>query len=145
MKLLLITVITICWGTMLSQHNPVSFDISQNDDTLIFNATIETGWHLYAANLPNPEEGPLPTEIYIDANAMIDSTSAIYEGEGHTEMDDAFGIEVKYFETNATFKQRVITKEKITPITGVINYMVCNDAMCIPFDVPFSYTFIKNK
>lgn len=125
-----------------SQHNPVTFNITQSGDTAIFNASIEEGWHMYAVNLPDPMGGPLPTEfIFEESNAymLIDQ---ILESKGHTEMDDAFGIEVTYFENNAIFKQRILDKSKGAHpgVKGNIYYMVCNDEMCIPLERTFSFT-----
>ena len=142
----LITLFTIFFnGALLAQHNPVSFNISQSSDTIIFDAVIEDGWHMYAVHLPNPNEGPLPTEFIIDSTEHFNLVEPVIEEEGHTEMDDAFGIEVKYFEKNVTFKQpiKVLTQEEFH-ITGTISYMVCNDQMCIPFDVPLNYSFLKD-
>ncbi len=119
-----------------AQENPVSFQVHLNEDTLIFDATIEPGWHLYAANLPDPTGGPLPTEIVYNDPAP-ETKGAIIEPAGHVEMDDAFGIDVKYFEKAAYYKQ-VLAKVPQTLISGTVYYMVCNDEMCIPLEYGFS-------
>ena len=144
MKKLLVLLGFITSLSATSQENPVKLDFSQNADTLIINATIEKGWHLYAAHLPNPNEGTLPTEIIISSNENVVANGPIVEDIGHTEMDDAFGIEVKYFEETAFFKQAITAKIDQVLLSGTVNYMVCNDNMCIPFDVPFTFTFHKN-
>jgi hypothetical protein len=144
MKKLIALLGFVAFFSAAAQENPVKFDFSQNADTLIIEASIEQGWHLYAAHLPHPNEGPLPTEIIVSTNENIQSNGPIVEGLGHTEMDDAFGIEVKYFEEHAIFKQALIIHQEQVLVSGSINYMVCNDNMCIPFEVPFEYTFLKN-
>ena len=129
-------------GLALAQHNPVTFTISQSGDTAIFHTSIEKGWHMYAVNLPDPMGGPLPTEFIFEESSKFALIDGVTESKGHTEMDDAFGIEVTYFETESTFKQRVLdlSKGAHPEVKGVIYYMVCNDEMCIPLDRPFSFT-----
>jgi DsbC/DsbD-like thiol-disulfide interchange protein len=137
--LLLFLIMLSTWA--FSQTNPVKFTAYAQNDTLIFEATIEKGWHLYAAHLPNPYEGPLPTELIFDANSNFHLDGKVIEPIGIVEMDDAFGIEVKYFKNSTIFKQPItrITKSSFT-CSGTINYMVCNDQMCIPLDYSFTIT-----
>jgi hypothetical protein len=59
--------ILIC-SFLIAQTNPVKFHSYAQNDTLVFEATIDKGWHLYAAHLPNPYEGPLPTELVFNAS-----------------------------------------------------------------------------
>lgn len=135
-------ILALIWtGQSFAQHNPVSFEITQSGDTAIFHASIEHGWHMYAVNLPDPDGGPLPTEIVFEESDQFTLIDSITESKGHTEMDDAFGIEVTYFETEATFKQRILDKSKgANPnVKGVVYYMVCNDEMCIPLERSFTF------
>ena len=135
-SLFFVTIIAIC-SNVHAQVNPVSFEVNLNGDTIIFNAQIESGWHLYAANLPDPTAGPLPTEfVYNDPAPEL--VGNVIEPMGHTEMDDAFGVEVKYFEDHTYYKQLLGSAPKI--IIGTVYYMVCNDEMCIPLEYPFSIT-----
>ena len=122
-----------------AQENPVKFTVSTHQDTLFFLAKIEKGWHLYAAHLPHPNEGPLATEIIFNASPNFQVKGAIIEDKGIIKMDDAFGIDVKYFENSTVFKQ-VISKNSTESFncSGTISYMVCNDQKCIPLDYPFS-------
>lgn len=136
MKTLLLTLCLAVSSVLIAQNNPVSFTVKTSGDTLIFDAQIEPGWHMYAANLPDPTAGPLPTEfVYNDPSPEL--VGEIIEPEGHVEMDDAFGVEVKYFEQSSYFKQRV-KMSSTASISGTVYYMVCNDEMCIPFEYPFS-------
>lgn len=130
---------TLISNIVLGQQNPVKFTITSKNDTLIFTAQIEKGWHMYAAHLPHPNEGPLPTEFIYAASSNFQLKGPIIEGVGTVKMDEAFGVNVKYFDAQAVFKQ-VITKNTNEPFvcTGTINYMVCNDQMCIPLEYPFS-------
>lgn len=141
MKNILFILSFLISGLTLAQHNPVTFDITQSGDTAIFHASIEKGWHMYAVNLPDPMGGPLPTEFVFEESESYSLSGNISESIGHTEMDDAFGIEVTYFENKTTFKQRLKNQsnEAHPDVKGIVYYMVCNDEMCIPLERPFSF------
>jgi thiol:disulfide interchange protein DsbD len=142
MKNIILILSLIVVNSTLAQHNPVTFEISQSGDTAIFHANIEKGWHMYAVNLPDPMGGPLPTEFIFEESNSFLLEDNIIESKGHTEMDDAFGIEVTYFENSAIFKQRIknLSVGTASLVKGNIYYMVCNDQMCIPLERAFSFT-----
>jgi thiol:disulfide interchange protein DsbD len=115
----------VTWTTGTEKINDSEFD-------LVITAEIDAGWHLYSQRVP--DGGPIPTTISIteqsDSYQLLGSP---IEGEGHEEYDNVFEMDIKYFETRAVFKQRirVLTDEKIN-ITGVVQFMVCDDANCLP-------------
>ncbi|MBV1888222.1 MAG: thioredoxin family protein [Urechidicola sp.] len=117
--------------------DPVTFStsiekISDSDYNLVVKATIEKGWHLYSQSVP--EDGPIPTTLHLKS---IDNQFQLIglpkEDKGHTSFDKTFGMDIKYFENTATFKQRIhlLTNDKID-IIGEIEYMVCDDTQCLP-------------
>ena len=125
---------------ILSQQNPVTWKIEYHkDNSLIkYKTSIEYGWHLYAANLPSPDEGPLPTEFNYNDSDKFKLSGAVFESKSIEEFDENFGVDVRYFENSAEFSQKIeLTSSEPFPITGTIYYMVCNDQMCIPFEDPF--------
>ena len=44
-------------------QNPVNWNISYNKNTVVFSAEIDSNWHLYAVDVPFPNQGPLPTIV----------------------------------------------------------------------------------
>lgn len=135
-SILILALVLLGSSSYFSQHNPITFDVSLHRDTLVFDAQIESGWHLYAANLPDPSGGPLPTEfVYNDPAPEL--KGGIIEPKGHVEMDDSFGVKVKYFEDHTIYKQ-ILSSIPRQPVSGTIYYMVCNDEMCIPLEYPFT-------
>ncbi len=58
---------------------------------------------------------------------------SLSEGQGHEEFDNVFDMNIKYFETQALFKQkiRLLSSDEIQ-ITGVLEFMVCDDTNCLP-------------
>ncbi len=113
------------WGTSTEKISDTEFD-------LVITATIDKGWHLYSQNVP--EDGPIPTTINIDkAENSYLLVGEITEGEGHESYDNVFEMDIKYFENEAIFKQRikVLTQDKIT-VNGILEFMVCDDKSCLP-------------
>ncbi|MDO7171564.1 protein-disulfide reductase DsbD family protein [Mariniflexile sp. AS56] len=104
---------------------------SDTEYVLITKATIETGWHLYSQNVP--EDGPIPTTFtYDDSAGQFKTSGNTSEDEGHTVDDPVFGMEIKFFENTATFKQKVKVEDGLTSIHGVVEFMVCDDSRCLP-------------
>ena len=105
--------------------------LSDNEFILMTTATIDEGWHLYSQNVP--EDGPIPTTFFFEENSsafkLIGDTK---EGEGHTVFDLVFGMEIKYFENQVIFEQQVEILENIPSITASVEFMVCDDAKCLP-------------
>lgn len=124
------------------QENPVKWEIVQNKEKqqLEFNASIESSWHLYAVNLPNPNEGPLPTEFVFLETEGVKIIGDIVENEPVSVFDDSFGVQVSFFEKTATFSQKIKVIENNSLMQIQIAYMVCNEEMCIPFDDSFELT-----
>ena len=116
--------------------NPVKWEtsvekLSDTEYNLISKATIETGWHLYAQDVP--EGGPIPTTFAYknpdEAYELIGDTS---EEEGHTVDDPVFEMKIKFFENTAIFKQKVKVEKGVTSINGTVEFMACNDERCTP-------------
>jgi len=136
-------------------HNPVKWStsvkkISAIEYDLIINAAIETNWHLYSQNVP--EDGPIPTNFSFEVSKDFELVGKTSEEDGHTVDDPIFGMKIKYFDTNAIFKQRIkiINKSAIT-VLGEVEFMVCDDANCLPptfvdlkFSIPATKTTAEN-
>ncbi|MCL2413488.1 MAG: thioredoxin family protein, partial [Bacteroidales bacterium] len=123
--------------------NPVSWSFSVNPlngnrAELIFSANIEPGWNMYAVEVP--PNGPLPTEfIYNPSNAFRKVGSVREVPPAPIVFDATFEMEVGKHSGNVRFIQTIeILSEQNFTITGSIDYMVCDDVMCMPFDVEFS-------
>ena len=79
---------------------------------IIFHAKIGSDWHLYSQDLPSPNAGPLPTEFAFDVNQNIELIGKVTEEKDkmHSVMDDAFGVQVNYYDGEVTFTQKVKLK-----------------------------------
>ncbi len=113
------------WSTSVEKVSDTEFD-------LLITAAIEEGWHLYSLDVP--ENGPIPTSIQWEENKdQFRIVGGPKEGEGHVEFDNVFEMNIKYFENEAVFRQRIekITGEELV-ISGVLEFMVCDDTSCLP-------------
>lgn len=104
--------------------------ISESEAELTFIATIDNGWHLYSQEVA--EDGPIPTSFIFKNLGGVELMGDVVEGKGHREMDPNFGIEVKYFENEAKFVQRVSLGSESVNVSGELEYMVCDDKRCLP-------------
>ncbi|NEN23077.1 thiol:disulfide interchange protein [Cryomorpha ignava] len=124
-------------------YDPVKwkFDVKEISDTeaeIIFSATIEDGWHIYANELES-DMGPLPTEFLFNESADYKTVGKIKQGKFKTEYDKNFQMDLDYFEGRPVFKQRIKRISNIDfKVTGELSYMVCDDEKCLPPEyIPF--------
>jgi len=119
--------------------------ISDSEYDLIINASIETNWHLYSQNVP--EDGPIATSFSFEASENFELVGNTSEEEGHTVDDPVFNMKIKYFENNASFKQRIKLLNNNSPtILGEVEFMVCDDANCLPPTfVDLKFSIVSNK
>jgi thiol:disulfide interchange protein len=110
---------------------------------LIFKATIEDKWYMYANDF-NPDCGPLLTEIQFSntTNFVVSGpTKAIKSVAKH---DEIFDCDVKIFKHTAEFRQKIKVTGSPLNISGSIGGQVCTeiDGKCVPFDEDFSFSNI---
>lgn len=107
------------------------YSLGNDEYNLVFKATIEEHWHLYSQN--NPDDGPVPTSFKFDEDDDFELIGTPQESEGvKTSQDPNFGMELRYFENEARFTQRIKTKNSSKIIEGVLTFMVCDDTKCLP-------------
>lgn len=119
-----------------AQTNPVSWSTSVeqgegNQAWLVMTATIDQGWHLYSQDIP--EGGPIPTSFVFEASDAYASVGKVTEGHPHEEYDPNFDMTLKYYSDKAVFKQEIkIASKADFKVIGELEFMVCNDQMCMP-------------
>jgi thiol:disulfide interchange protein DsbD len=130
---LLLLITTISYSQILE---PVKWTtetkkISESEYDLIIIATIEPNYHLYSQKVP--DDGPLPTVFIFEKSNNYELIGNTTEEKGHTVYDTVFKLNVKYFDTKATFRQRIKVKNSSSfKIIGEIEFMTCNDSNCVP-------------
>ncbi|MFS4467858.1 cytochrome c biogenesis protein CcdA [Maribacter sp. 2210JD10-5] len=114
----------VSWKTNVEQISATEFD-------LVASAKIKPKWHLYAQQVP--EDGPLPTAFTFVESGDYELVGTVVEGEGKTVFDKVFDMQIKFFEGNAVFKQRIKTKSKTAfEVAGEVEFMACDDSRCLP-------------
>jgi thiol:disulfide interchange protein DsbD len=128
----------ISWDSHLEKENDSIYKIS-------FTAKLEKGWHLYAQDIE--EGGPIPTNFtFTNAGKAFELVGETSEPNVPTIFDEVFGMEIKYFEDEATFFQTIKVLDKDAVIEVEVEFMVCNDTKCLPPDVvPFQFSVADNS
>ncbi|MFY7971682.1 MAG: protein-disulfide reductase DsbD family protein [Flavobacteriales bacterium] len=125
------------WSARLEKINDTEFDV-------IYTATMDAGWHIYAQVLSN-NEGPVPTSFTFGPMKGVETVGKTIEGKPIRKYDPNFMMDLDYFEGKAEFRQRLKLTEAVnTPYPAVVNFMVCDEESCLPpKDVHFSIDFAK--
>jgi len=123
--------------------NPVKWKIEYKESgnnvyDIIFNATIEEGWHLY--DLGPYNDGPNPTQFYFDESKnykRVGNVKMLIQPK--VEFDEMFQMKIGYFLNRAQFAQsfQVLSKDSVT-VKGYVEWMVCDNGSCLP---PTEYEF----
>lgn len=136
--LLLIGGVQFCRG----QYPPVSWRfnaqwIRPSEWILRISASMAPGWHIYSQFLA--DGGPMPTTIRLmESEAYIPLGNAIEEGEPVQFYDSIYETEITWFANDVTFLQRVRLNEFVPIVKGTIDYMACNEYLCIPDRMEFT-------
>lgn len=95
-------------------------------------AEIKGDYHLYAQNAG--VEGPIPTTFSFTPNPLLTLNGKVKEvGKMITKVEEAWDGKVNYYEKRVEFIQVVKLKTKVkTALAGKVEFMVCNDAQCLP-------------
>ena len=115
--------------------------ISEKQYELVFTATIDDNWHLYALEVP--PGGPLPTVFTIEPSDAYSLSESMKESpEPEESYDETFEMDVKLHSYEAIFTQTVnILSDKPFVIEGRVDYQACDDEQCIVGDSDFEFTF----
>ena len=106
-------------------------DLGNNEYELIFNATIDDGWHLYSQFIE--EGGPVPTSFGFDSVPDIELLGTVEErGELETDFDPNFEMELKWYSHQVQFVQKVKLNADHVKFGGFHEFMTCDDERCLP-------------
>lgn len=117
-------------------YNPLKWKtsvekISDTEYELQAKAIIEPSWHLYSQEVF--DGGPIPTHFNFIKSADYQSIDAVKEEKGKTINDPVFKMQIKFFEKETTFRQRIkVLSSKPFKIKAEVEFMVCNDENCLP-------------
>jgi thiol:disulfide interchange protein len=115
-------------------HTSWSYSIKQNgcEAELMATATIDDGWYIYSQFQPN-EDGPVPTSFKFKASADYELIGKVSEGKAKSKYMEGFDGNYNIFEHTVTFKQKIKIKgKKDFTVTGEMEFMQCDETMCLP-------------
>jgi cytochrome c biogenesis DsbD-like protein len=117
-------------------QNPVTWtatykSISATEGEIVINAHIEKGWHTYSQKAST--DGPIPTSFVFPVSKQFMVVGKTEESEAHEEFVKAFDAKIFVYTDKAEFRQKIkLTGAAGFPITFKLEYMSCNDMMCLP-------------
>lgn len=116
--------------------------VQENKDgtySIIFQANIEDGWHLYSTKHKKGGIG-IPTDFNFKKSSDYKLIGSIEEkGKLHNDFNEIFEEQQMYFSGNTTFTQKIEVK-KSTKIEVEVMFQVCDDQKCLPPDYK-TFTF----
>lgn len=138
---LLLLVAVMCFA---QEENPVKWSftakkIADKTYEVYLSAKLENGWHIYSQS--TPEGGPVATSVTYSKNLLLSIEGGVKEiGKLEKHFEKLFGVEVLQFSNKVDFVQTVKLKSNAkTTLLGSVEFMVCNDEMCMPpKSVPFN-------
>ena len=116
--------------------------LSNTEAVVFLKATIQDGWHIYSQNVK--DGGPIKTSFTFLPSKEYSLVGKTSEPAPATKYEDAFKMNVSYFEKSVIFQQKIKLKSpNASVVKGKLEYMTCNDRKCLPpedldFSVPLS-------
>jgi len=123
------------WSYSSEKINDKEFD-------LIITAKIDKGWHLYSQFIE--EGGPIPTSFKFSPSSAYKLIGKVSESpKPVTAFDKNFNMEIAWHKDQVVFKQRISLNKPVTTVSGVLEFMVCDDQRCLPpaeveFQIPLN-------
>lgn len=106
--------------------------LSKTEVIIFIRATIDDNWHIYSVN--QKDGGPLKTSIEFTLSKAYHLVDRITEPPPITKYEEAFTMDVNYFEKSVIFQQKVMLTSSDAVVRGKISFMTCNDQKCLPPD-----------
>ena len=98
---------------------------------IIFSATIDDGWHVYSTDLGN--DGPISAtfnKVKMEGAETVGKLRP--RGNEVKQFDKMFNMELRFFEKQATFVQKIRFTKPEYDIDCYLEYGTCSDEMCLP-------------
>ena len=126
-----------CFAVSAQMHQPVTWDVKmeitgKNEAEIVFDATIERGWHLYDISIP--AGGPNPTAVKWDNGKMRNVEivgDLVANRKAVEDIDFTFNMMLGTWEKSVTLRQKVkLLNANDYAVEGVISGQACNEQNC---------------
>lgn len=116
-------------------QNPITWQaiykpINATEGEIIITGILEKDWHTYSQRAT--DAGPIPTTIKFTAAPLYTLNGNTEEVGAHVEFVKAFDAKIYVFTGKAEFHQKIKVTGKGFAVPITIEYMTCNDMMCLP-------------
>lgn len=148
LRAIILSMVMLISGIASAQiFEPVKWNYSfektgSNEYDVIFNADIDTDWHLYSQFIG--DNGPVKTTFTFNEATGYERIGEVKESGVITEDDPVFEMKLAYFENKAEFRQKIkVTTDGPVSVSGEIEFMCCDNSKCLPptaveFDITIS-------
>ena len=129
------------WAQMADPvHFRSELKMLQGDEAeIVFTATIDPGWHVYSTDIT--DDGPTKATFHADRLEGAELVGALKpRGQVKEQFDEMFGTNLRFFENQGTFVQKIRFTKPQYDISAYLEYGACNDEMCMP---PTTVEFAK--
>ncbi|CAH1001308.1 Thiol:disulfide interchange protein DsbD [Neolewinella maritima] len=128
-----------------SERQPVSWQLTAealdgNRYRISLMGSMLEDWTVYSMSV-DPEIGPIPTELVIDATDSVEPLGEVTETSAtlKRKYDSTWEAVVSKIDGGSVTYAQVVQLRGAGPIEGYLTYQTCDDEMCLPpRDVPFS-------
>ena len=116
--------------------DPVHFQsdlkmLETGEAEIVFTATIDEGWHLYSSDIS--DDGPTCATFHAEKMEGAETVGRLMpRGNVKEAYDDMFGTNLRFFELQGAFVQKVRFTKPHYDISCYLEYGACNDEMCMP-------------
>ncbi len=116
--------------------------VGDTEYDLVITAKIDKGWHVYSQFIA--EGGPIPTSFKFTSSKTYDLKGRVSEmPKAISAFDKNFDMQIAWHQDKVDFRQRIALNVPQTTVSGVLEFMVCNDQKCLPpaeveFHIPVS-------
>ena len=105
--------------------------VSDKEFDLVITAKIDRGWHVYSQFIE--EGGPIPTSFKFSPSSNYKLKGKVTENpKAISAFDKNFDMQIAWHKDKVDFRQRIVLDVPETTVTGVLEFMVCNDQKCLP-------------
>ncbi|HCC64746.1 MAG TPA: hypothetical protein DEP62_05980, partial [Flavobacteriales bacterium] len=127
---------SLAWGQI---EDPVTWDVGLYPSEeaglhdLVVHASVDACWHIYSQD-NDPNEGPVRTMFEWDLPAGVAAVGDVEECTPIEEYDPNFMMDLKYFEEEVFWHQRLDLSgaNSADTLKGYVVFMVCDASMCLP-------------
>ena len=131
-------------GTQPVRWHFQSEPAANQEISLTLTASVAPGWHMYSQFME--EGGPMPTRLSFDrSDDFILAGKTEEKGYPVKFHDDTYEMEITWYAGEVSFLQRIRLIQPVAAVNGTVEYMACNDHICVPRKQDFSIVILPLK